>query len=99
MIMLTTYTTVIAVRIKARVRRSIPILAICAESRPGASVRALLIGDPLHEIDNAAPELLILDLPERLCERESIRRGKEFGHIVRHSRPARLVELYPRRRE
>src|SRR5437016_9862850 len=47
-----------------------------------------LSGNLLHEADDAAPELRILDLSERFGERKPIGRREEVGHVVRRRRRA-----------
>src|SRR5437667_8650960 len=49
---------------------------------------ATLSGNLLDEVDDAAPELRILDPGERFGEHKPIGRGEEVGHVVRRRRRA-----------
>jgi hypothetical protein len=58
---------------------------------------AVAVRDPLDEMNDVAPELWLLDPHERLCERKSVRSGKEVSHVARRRRRA-LSDWRSRRR-
>jgi hypothetical protein len=49
---------------------------------------AVVARDLLDEMNDVAPELWFLDSHERLCERKSVRSGKEVSHVARRRRRA-----------
>src|SRR5208337_4083009 len=51
-------------------------------------ISVFTINDLLHEIDDPASELRVLDPRECFCEHEPVRRGEEVGYIGRRRRRA-----------